>query len=354
MTTAPRPARRVAAGVAVVAGLAAVVIVLVAAVTRKPAPRRSKGDSSSVSTPAQESTTAGKGAQDATSTTSPPATALDFGTASVALKTAVSRAAAVSDGSSILVLGGLPPTHQTTAANVRVDLGAGTVSPAGQLAVATHDAAAVRLHGSVFLFGGGASTVTDAVQQIDPSGATRVVAHLPSPRADLRAVVVGDRAVIVGGYDGQRSLATVLSTTDGTHFSTVATLPRAVRYPAVAAIGQKVYVFGGEDGNTPLADVQVVDLAAGTASRIGALPEPRGEAVALSSGDRIWIAGGRTGVGIVGSVVGWDTAAGSATPAGSLPSPVADAVAVTIGDTTYLVGGEFKAAVSTIFTARPR
>lgn len=334
---------------AIIAGLAALAIALIAGTHRK------AGTSAAVNT-ASSSTTAKQAPKaGATTTTAPPET-LDVKPAKVALPSAVSRAAAVTDGSSILVLGGLPPTHQTTTKNVRLDPAAGTNAPAGDLAVATHDAAAVRLNGSVFVFGGGAATVGDAVQAVDASGSTHVVGHLPTPRADLRSVVVGDRAVIVGGYDGHTSLATVLATTDGTHFSVIATLPRAVRYPALAVVGQKVYVFGGEEGTTPVADVQVIDLSgpSATATRVGALPEPRGEAVTVTSGDRVWIAGGRTPSGIVGSVVRWDTTASTAAPGGSLPSPVADAVAVTIDRTTYLVGGENTAAVSSVFAAEPR
>ena len=69
---------------------------------------------------------------------------------------------------------------------------------------------------------------------------------------------------MLGGYDGQGPVASVFRTTDGRSFARVAQLPTAVRYTAAAAIGNRVYAFGGElstGANT--AQIQEYDTGTG-------------------------------------------------------------------------------------------
>ena len=69
---------------------------------------------------------------------------------------------------------------------------------------------------------------------------------MPAPRSDAAAVTIGSTTYLVGGYDGTRPDAPVLATTDGRTFTTVTALPVPVRYPAVAALGGQIYLFGGQ------------------------------------------------------------------------------------------------------------
>ena len=68
------------------------------------------------------------------------------------------------------------------------------------------------------------------------AGAGAVAGQLPQPRSDLATTTVGRTDYIVGGYDGTTYDPSVLATTDGTHFTSVANLPVPVRYPAVVAL----------------------------------------------------------------------------------------------------------------------
>ena len=56
---------------------------------------------------------------------------------------------------------------------------------------------------------------------------------------------VGTQVVVAAGFDEIGPLNTVLATTDDREFRLLARLSEAVRYPAVAAVGNSVYLFGG-------------------------------------------------------------------------------------------------------------
>ena len=167
----------------------------------------------------------------------------------VPLQAPVSGEAVAPDGKRLLVLGGLDAAGASASGVFSVDPGTGRLVPAGSLAQPVHDAAAATLGGTAYLFGGGDTSSTTAVQAIDAGGTARVVGHLPAPRSDLVAATVGGQIYLIGGYDGRTLSAAVLRTRDGRTFSTAARLPVPVRYPAVAAGGGKIYVFGGETAN---------------------------------------------------------------------------------------------------------
>ena len=110
-----------------------------------------------------------------------------------------------------------------------------------------------------------------------------VVGHLPIPRADFAAVRAAGIVYLVGGYDGSSLTERVLATRDGTTFRTVARLT-PVRYPAVAAVGTKIYVLGGEWNGTASNAIQVVDTGMGRSSLIGVFPVAATKASAFTLG----------------------------------------------------------------------
>jgi outer membrane protein assembly factor BamB len=196
------------------------------------------------------------------------------------------------------------------------------------------------LGGSVLVFGGGATTGTDAVQSLSAGQDARLIGHLPTPRSDLVAVSMGDRAYVLGGYDGQAPSAAVLQTSDGRRFTSIAQLPVPVRYPAVAAVGQAIYLFGGETaGGTPTDAIQRVDVSNGDARVIGRLPNPLDHASAVAPGGHIYVLGGDAGGAASARILAFDPSQGTAAVAGRLPTPVSNAAAATLGAKGYLVGG---------------
>ena len=93
-----------------------------------------------------------------------------------------------------------------------------------------------------------------------------VIGQLPQPRSDAGAVTIGRTAYVVGGYDGTTADPQVLSTTDGSSFRQVGSLPVPVRYPAVAARGRMIYAFGGQrigGAAGAIDDIQRIDTTSG-------------------------------------------------------------------------------------------
>jgi N-acetylneuraminic acid mutarotase len=206
----------------------------------------------------------------------------------------------------------------------------------------------------VLVLGGGNATEQDVVQA-RTAGRWSSVAHLPQPRSDLSAVVLGRRALVLGGYDATSvAVPSVLASTDGLRWRRIGTLPVPVRYAAGAVLGHAVWLFGGERGGVQQRAVQRVD-ASGRARVLARLPRPLGHASALVLGGRILLAGGRTSATSLTDRLWWfDPATRSFTLAGRLARPLADAAAVSEGDSGYLVGGESPAVTDRVVRLRLR
>ncbi|HEU4705709.1 MAG TPA: PQQ-binding-like beta-propeller repeat protein [Solirubrobacterales bacterium] len=254
------------------------------------------------------------------------------------------EAAAVVPGGT-LILGGLDASEASVEGVFLLD-GSGGLRPVGDLAGPLHDAAAVVLGDRVLVFGGGTETSTDQVQSLsasaspgEPATAT-VVGQLPAVRSDLSAVTVGSKAYVLGGYDGTTPDPAVLATADGRSFSHVADLEEPARYMAVAALGGRIYAFGGETAEgTPTDAIQEVDPASGTARVIGRLPHPVSHAAAVALGGSIYVLGGEEAAGATASSWRFDPGGGRVSSAASLPRPIAGGAIAGFGHSAYLVGG---------------
>ncbi len=105
----------------------------------------------------------------------------------------------------------------------------------------------------VLLFGGESGGVAStAVQEIDPaSGSARVVAQLPVARTQAMAVSLGGTVFVAGGAaagtSGARVFDDILRYDPGAHALVQAgALPYATSDAAVAVVGERGYLVGGE------------------------------------------------------------------------------------------------------------
>jgi hypothetical protein len=270
------------------------------------------------------------------------------------LPTPVSRETATVSNGTVYLAGGLLANQSSANGVFRLDPSTGAIHSVGTLPHPVHDAAAAVLAGRLFVFGGGASSVDDTVQTVDlHSGRSAIAGHLPAPRADLQAVSDGHTVYLVGGYDGHSPQASVLATTNGRSFRKVATLPAGVRYPAVAMLGGKIVVAGGENGTGPVDGVWIVDPATGKVTGAGRLPAPTTQASAFVLGGRLFVAGGvGSGGGASSRVWMVDPAGRRVSSAGRLPGALADAAVATNGGTALLLGGWDGTTLNDVSAAR--
>jgi outer membrane protein assembly factor BamB len=301
----------------------------------------------------------------------PPVPAIESGLLPWSLASPLSRMNVYPEAPGLVIAGGLTVGQSSQSGVYALDTSTGTLRQIGSLVHGVHDAAGAAVAGSDVVFGGG-SPATVATVQSFANGAPSTPASLPAPRSDATAVTVHATTYIVGGYDGTKPTSGVLATTDGRTFSTVADLAVPVRYPAVAAAGGDIYVFGGESVGPsttggPVADIQRIDPASHHASVVGHLPYPLAAAAAVNLGGTIYLAGGEgpsinslpPGVGTT-QLDGWATAAGSPAPglsaaaeiwsfnpvtaavveAGRLQVPTSHAGVAVDGTAAWLIGGE--------------
>jgi hypothetical protein len=333
-STQAATARTFARRRAVVAFVVALVVVIAAvAVTRA-------GGSHE---PRSTSTTAPASAAATTGTTAAAPRVLHVAAATWSLATPRARMAATTIGGDIVIAGGLDASSRSMTSVQVLDPQTGTVVATGALPEAVHDTAGVILGSQMVVIGGGAAKVSSAVQRVRVRGSaveTSRLAQLPAGRADLTAVVVGDTAFIVGGYDGTGPVSDVLATTDGSSFSVIAHLPKPVRYPAIAVLDGAIYVVGGETPAGDATEIQRIDLSARTATVVAHLAVGLSHAAAVVIDRAIYVFGGRTGGATTDRVVRLDVQRGAATLVATLPAPVSDMAVTTVGPTVFLLGGE--------------
>jgi len=295
--------------------------------------------------------------------TVPPS--LEAGVESWSLSAPMSREAVVANGAGLTILGGLTPSGSSLSGVSTIDPRTGAVSVAGTLANVVHDAAAASIGSRTLVFGGGSPSTIAGIQSIAspslaPTGNTTGsrAGMLPQPRSDLAVATISGKSgghvttteYIVGGYDGTNYLPNVLATVDGRRFSSAGTLPVPVRYPAVVALGGKIYAFGGETasaGSTTTAtdDIQMIDPTTRVATIVGHMPQAMYGAAAFVIHGTMYVAGGQVPQGAtLTGIEAYVPRTHRMLNAGLLPQAVAFGGYATVdsggSDIGYLVGGE--------------
>jgi hypothetical protein len=269
-----------------------------------------------------------------------------------------------------VVAGGLLASGASAQGIYEVNPLNGAATQIGNLAAPLHDAAGIVLGGQGYVFGGGSAVPLPNAERLPMLGGKggaptssqeRAIAlpDLGQARADDSAVTIGSVGYIVGGYDGSAGDAAVIATSNGRDYRVVADLQVPVRYPAVAAVGGDIYVFGGDAttgprAGAPIAKVQMVDPSTHRATIVGSLPLPIDGASAATLGGVIYVAGGET-VSVsaspsstakeVGSIYAWSLSEHRALLAGHLLVPVSHAGLAVVGSRAWLVGGEVASGV---------
>jgi hypothetical protein len=250
-------------------------------------------------------------------------------------------AAVVLHNGRLVLLGGLD-SGDTSTATITTFAGGEAVN-GGHLPEAQHDAQGANVDGNIYVFGGGQFSSYDHILRYDP-GDERVslAGRLPRPASDVAVTAVGPTAYIIGGYDGERALDTILAWHPGESPVLVGRLPTGLRYAAVAAIGSKVIVAGGSTETGTSRAILSFDPATGLVGRIGSLPGPLTHASAASLNGAIYVIGGRSSVSgaQTASILAIDPGNGRVRGAGTLARPLSDAAVAAVGGQIVLAGGQ--------------
>ncbi len=252
-------------------------------------------------------------------------------------------AAAVPIGGKIAILGGLSTLKASTSVVWTFDPTTGITTATGALAAAVHDAAGGALGDNAFLMGGAGPTgVLDTIQSMGPTDKkAAAVGKLPQKRTGATAYTdaAGPTIYVVGGTDGTNPTNQVLSTIDGVTYTTIATLSQPVLYPAVAVLGNELWVFGGEWNNAPSAAIQRVDLQAHSATVVAQMPSALTRAAAFVLDNTLFVVGGRSGTTRSNQILRFNPSTFTFTPAGTLIAHLSDTSVAVVGNSAYLLGG---------------
>ena len=181
----------------------------------------------------------------------------------------------------------------------------------------------------------------------DSTKLTFATALMPTMLSQADSVRIGTKVYIFGGAisGGYNKTNMVFDLT--THECKALTIPtsqlsNSLHKMGAAAVGTKIYFFGGQGGN-PGNGIYVFDTTTNTFSTISttAIPNPSVKAIATAAvGTKIYIFGGSYAVGDLDTIFVFDTTNNSLTKLDAKLPVAADYIAATaVGTKIYLFGG---------------
>ena len=220
---------------------------------------------------------------------------------------------------------------------------------------------AAAVHGtSMYVLGGRRANVLDAFDRYSVNAdAWTSLPDMPTPRAGLAAAAVNGAIYAIGGRGqpggpcsqgpgGQLATVERFDLTTET-WSTVESLPRARSDLAAAALGGRIYVFGGcrvtPDGIRFLDRVDVYDPSTDSWSAAPAdLPTPRAAMYGVAAGaGLVHVVGGWAGAGPLGVHEVYSPSQDAYQDAAPMLTPRAEMGVVASGPRVYAVGGALPA-----------
>jgi non-specific serine/threonine protein kinase len=193
------------------------------------------------------------------------------------------------------------------------------------------------------LFVGSASPA--AVSASPPASASpttlawRRIADIPTPRSEVAAAVLRDEVYVIGGFGGGR----VVEIYDGQRWRRGPDLPIEVDHAMAAAVGEPadvagVYVFGG---NTRGPTARGFRLAPGATGwrEVAAMPGPRSQGAAVAVGTRIYVVGGYDGQRLVAPTYAYDAKTEGWREVAPIPTPRDHVAAALLQGRVCAIGG---------------
>ena len=242
-----------------------------------------------------------------------------------------------------------------TESNAITTLSATLPTAAGQIA-------AVAVGTKIYLFGGVNSSTSSSgyltkiyVFDTESNTITTLSAALPAKASDIAAAAVGTKIYLFGGVywsSGRvyRNTIYVFNTESNTITTLSVTLPTSASDIAAAAVGTKIYLFGGQSGNSSyLNTIYVFDTESNTITTLSAtLPAAIYGIAAAAVGIKVYLFGGRSS-NTKKTIYVFDAESNTITTLSvTLPTSATDIAAAAVGTKIYLFGGFSSALLDTI------
>ena len=202
----------------------------------------------------------------------------------------------------------------------------------------------------IYLFGGGGinygSSRFNTIQEFDTETKTRTTlsVSLPTATGEIAAAAVGTKIYLFGGSVSTESYLNTIQEFD-TETKTIqtlsVTLPTAADSIGTAAVGTKIYLFGGV-GSSYLNTIQEFDTETKTRTTLSAkLPTAAGGIGTAAVGTKIYLFGtGWTGTSYSNTIQEFDTETKTLTTLSvTLPTAAGNIGTTAVGTKIYLFGG---------------
>jgi Kelch motif len=162
--------------------------------------------------------------------------------------------------------------------------------------------------------------------------------RMPVGLCSFEGAAVGDRIYLFGGLDVRSEpsdFAAVLDTSTG-RWRRLPPLPHPRYAHDVEEVGGRIYVVGGEDSRGPQAAVDVFDPGTGTWSHGARMPRARASLDLAAVGDVLYAVGGWLGSGPTRLVQTYDTSTGAWDRSAPLPRPMSRGGAAAVDGKVYV------------------
>ena len=195
----------------------------------------------------------------------------------------------------------------------------------------------------LYVFGGNVSGVAVARSfRFFGDQGWREIAPMPAPRSQAAAAAIGGRIFIVGGAQGDRLFSpTFVYDTATDRWATAAPIPTPRDHLAVAVIDGRVCAVGGRKLSLlqNLAIFECYDPATDAWRSMPDAPTARGGIGAASIGSRLFVTGGEQPLGTFKDVDIFDASTGKWTRGPDLPTSRHGLGVVAVGSTIYALSG---------------
>jgi N-acetylneuraminic acid mutarotase len=206
-------------------------------------------------------------------------------------------------------------------------------------------AAAVDTAGApgVYVFGGNVNGVAVARSfRLFGDQGWREIAPMPAPRSQGAAVAIGGRVFVVGGAEGNRLVSpTYVYDTATDRWTTAASIPTPRDHLAAAELDGRLCAVGGRRLSLlqNLAAFECYDPAADAWQAMSDAPTARGGLGATTIGNRMFVVGGEQPLGTFKEVDIFDRATGKWMRGPDLPTARHGLGVVTVASTVYVMSG---------------